>query len=158
METKLKKLILLFILAALPMRMALAEEIQIQVLRLKPGQDVKVEIDAYVKAHALHAASVISAVGSLNEANIRFANKDKSTVIKGPLEVVSLSGTLGLDGDHLHIAVSDGAGKTTGGHLVEGNKVFTTMELVIGVYPSLIFKRTLDSASGYKELDIQKHQ
>ena len=132
-----------------------SSQIQIEALRLKPGQDVKLELDAFVKAHQIKAASVVSAVGSLKEAQIRFANKEKASLIKGPLEIVSLSGTLGLEGSHLHLSVSDGNGKTWGGHLVEGNRIYTTLELVIAVYPELNFKRTLDPTFGYNELDVQ---
>jgi predicted DNA-binding protein with PD1-like motif len=132
-----------------------SSQIQIEALRLKPGQDVKLELEAFVKTHQIKAASVISAVGSLSEAQIRFANKDSASKIKGPLEIVSLSGTLGLEGSHLHISVSDGTGKTWGGHLVEGNRIYTTLELVLAIYPDLNFKRSLDPTFGYKELDVQ---
>jgi predicted DNA-binding protein with PD1-like motif len=138
-------------------RLAIAQEsaMKSQVLRLKPGQDLKVELEKFISSHGIQAASVVSAVGSLKEAKIRFANKNDATALKGPLEVVSLSGTLGPDGSHLHIAVSDGSGVTTGGHLVEGNKVFTTMELVLAVHSDLVFKRNIDPATTYKELDVK---
>ena len=126
------------------------------VLRLKPGQDVYVEITNFIKTNKIQAASIISAVGSLSEAGLRFANKKDVTKIKGPLEVISLSGTTSIDGTHLHMSVADGEGKTLGGHLMEGNKVFTTLELVIAEYYGISFKRKLDPASGYKELSVEK--
>lgn len=130
--------------------------IQAHVLRLKPGQDVMKEITSYVQINKIEAFSVLSAVGSLTEAHIRFANKKEATKISGPFEIVSFSGTGGLAGSHLHLSISDEEGRTLGGHLVEGNKVYTTFELVLGVYPDLIFKRTLDPTFGYNELDAQK--
>lgn len=129
---------------------------QVQVLRLRPGQDVMNEIVKFITDNKIEAYSVLSAVGSLTEAQIRFANKKEASKLTGPLEIVSLSGTGGLAGSHLHLSVSDGEGKTSGGHLVQGNKVYTTLELVLGVYPELSFKRTLDPASGYNELDVRK--
>ncbi len=103
----------------------------------------------------IQAGSVISAVGSLKEAAIRFANKPNPTILKGNFEVVSLSGTLGLAGNHLHLAVSDGEGKTVGGHLGDGSKVFTTLEIVIGIYSDLKFLRVQDKMTGFKELEIK---
>ena len=153
----MKKSLFLALLGFLPLSSFSQENvIQVQALRLTPGQDLKKELENYIKAHKVQAASVISAVGSLKTATIRFANKESFSQLKGPLEVVSLSGTLGIAGTHLHIAVADGEGKTTGGHLVEGNPVFTTMEVVLGIYPGLSFQRTLDPVSTFKELDIQK--
>jgi predicted DNA-binding protein with PD1-like motif len=153
----MKKSLLMMFLGFLPLTAAAQENtVQVQVLRLKPGQDLKQELESYVKLNKVQAASVLSAVGSLKLAKIRFANKNEASALTGPLEVVSLSGTLGLAGTHLHMAVSDGTGKTTGGHLVEGNVVFTTMEIVLGIYPGLSFQRTLDPVSTYQELDVQK--
>jgi hypothetical protein len=56
----------------------------------------------------------------------------------GKHEIVSLVGTLALDGDHLHIAVSDSTGRTIGGHLMEGSLVYTTAEIAVGEgWPSM---------------------
>lgn len=91
----------------------------------------------------------------MTEANLRFANKKEGTLVKGPLEVLSLSGTMGLEGTHIHMSVADVDGKTTGGHLLEGSKVYTTLELVIADYEGVTFKRTLDGTYGFKELEAQ---
>jgi uncharacterized protein len=122
-------------------------------LRLSPGMDVKEALERIVKERGIKAASVLTCVGSLRDAVIRFANKPTGTNIQGPLEIVSLVGTLGSDGgSHLHIAVSDGEGKTLGGHVLKGCIVFTTAEIVLAVLPDAVFTREQDSASGYKEL------
>ena len=47
--------------------------------RLKPGQDLKKEIEAYVKAHDIKAGYVITCVGSLTNYNIRFANQPEGS-------------------------------------------------------------------------------
>jgi predicted DNA-binding protein with PD1-like motif len=131
-------------------------ETTIHAIRLKPDQDVRKELEAFVKKEKIQAGSIISAVGSLTQASIRFANKPNPTTLKGHFEVVSLTGTLAPDGNHLHMAVSDGEGRTVGGHLADGSKVFTTLEIVLGVYSDLKFERVQDQASGYKELEIKK--
>jgi predicted DNA-binding protein with PD1-like motif len=135
---------------------AQTSKMNVHVLRLRPGQDVMKEITDYTSVHKILAGSILSAVGSLNEAYLRFANNKEGSRMKGPFEVVSLSGTIGMEGSHLHMALADGKGITLGGHLLEGNKVFTTLEIVLAEYPDLNFKRTLDVTYGYKELDVQK--
>lgn len=131
-------------------------DIKVHALRLKPGQDLRKEIEAFVLKEKIKAGSILSSVGSLTEVTLRFANKEKTKSFKGHFEVVSLSGTIGLAGSHLHMSVSDGEGKTVGGHLAEGNKVYTTLELIIGEYPGLNFLRVDDKSSGFKELEIKK--
>src|SRR4051812_2351852 len=87
-------------------------------LRLKPGMDVTAELARYAKEKSLRAATIVSAVGSLTHVALRFANQPGATRLRGHFEVVSLSGYL-ADGElHAHMAVSDGEGKTTGGHLM----------------------------------------
>jgi len=66
----------------------------------------------------------------------------------------SLAGTLSPDGAHLHIAVADSRGAVIGGHLCAGSLVRTTAELVVGLLPEWQFRRVLDPATGYAELQI----
>jgi len=68
---------------------------------------------------------VLTCVGSLTRAVIRLAGQPEATTFDGKREIVSLVGTLALDGDHLHIAVSDSTGRTIGGPLMEGSLVYT---------------------------------
>ena len=124
------------------------------VVRLSPGMDVKEELERIVKECHINAASILTCVGSLYDAVVRFANKPKGTELHGPLEIVSLTGTLGQDGSHLHIALSDSNGTTIGGHVLSGCRVFTTAEIVLCVLTDAIFSRELDTTSGYKELVI----
>ena len=125
-------------------------------IRLTPGQDLMEQLKAWASAH--DAASVLSAVGSLNHANLRFANQPQPTRIDGPLEILSLSGTLSKHGIHLHLSVADGHGKMTGGHLKLGSKIYTTAEIVLCVHPDLIFDRELDETYGYQELVVREQQ
>jgi predicted DNA-binding protein with PD1-like motif len=72
----------------------------------------------------------------------------------GPLEIVSLTGTLGADGLHVHISLAAADGVCIGGHLVQGCIVNTTAELVIGELPDVAFHRLADPATGYAELVV----
>ncbi len=122
--------------------------------RLKPGQDLKLSLDSFVKANQLEAAWIQTAVGSLTDYHIRFANQPNGSKGTGHFEIVSLVGTLSINGSHIHISVSDSTGKTIGGHLLEGNKIYTTAEIVIGSSNQLQFKREEDGTTPWKELQV----
>jgi predicted DNA-binding protein with PD1-like motif len=85
---------------------------------------------------------------------IRFADQKSTTILTGPFEIVSLSGTLSPDGSHLHISVADGTGRTVGGHLGVGSTVYTTAEIVVGDLRGARFRREIDATTTYKELVI----
>lgn len=123
--------------------------------RLHPGQDLKAELDAFAIRQQLEAACVLACVGSLTRAVLRFANQSQAATLDGHFEIVSLTGALSRHGSHVHIAVADGQGRTYGAHLLEGSRVYTTAEVVIGGLPGLRFGRAHDPATGYPELDIQ---
>lgn len=123
-----------------------------EVVRLEPGDDPRARLEALQEEHGWPGAAVVAAVGSLTEAHIRFADQPEAKRVKGPLEVVSLSGTLGPDGPHLHLSVSDRKGRTRGGHLAVGSSVYTTLELVILVFDDVRLTRPVDPVTGYGEL------
>lgn len=125
-------------------------------LRLRPGQDLKAEIDSFISKNRIEAACVLACVGSLQEIAIRYADQKETSFEKRKFEIVSLTGTLSISGSHLHISVSDSTGKTTGGHLKEGSIVYTTAEIVIGIMPDLKYTREIDSTYGYRELRVNK--
>ena len=123
-------------------------------LRLPPGADLRQALEAWMGEQQEQAACLISAVGSLSVAQLRFAGAAEATAIHGELEILSLSGTLSPDGAHLHLAIADSSGGVIGGHLGAGSLVRTTAELVIGLLPDWRFNRELDPATGYPELQI----
>ena len=102
----------------------------------------------------MEAACILTCVGSLTTARIRLANCPEATEFHGHFEIVSLEGTLSRRDAHMHIAFSDGTGKTIGGHLLHGCRVYTTTEIVIGELPEYRFLRTHDPETGYPELEI----
>jgi predicted DNA-binding protein with PD1-like motif len=124
-------------------------------LRLKPNQDFKESIKNFVTSNNIEAGFILTTVGSLKQATLRFANQNDSKVLQDKFEIVSLVGTLSTHGIHLHISISDKDGKTIGGHLEKGCLIYTTAEIVIGVSEDFIFVRTVDETTGYKELEIQ---
>ncbi|NEZ56182.1 PCC domain-containing protein [Adonisia turfae] len=123
-------------------------------IRLKPGEDLKQSLLRYCIDQKIDAAYMLSCVGSLRKAAIRFANQPEGTVFEQPLEIVSLEGTLSQYGVHLHIAVSDSEGQVIGGHLMDGSNIYTTAEIILGIVPNAIFKREIDPLTGYRELII----
>lgn len=123
--------------------------------RLKPGQDLKKEIEAYVQKEHIEAGWIITCVGSLTQTNIRFANQEGGSKSLGHFEIVSLVGTVSTNGSHLHLSVSDSLGVTIGGHLLDENLVYTTAEIVIGESRQLIFTRENDGSTPWKELQVK---
>lgn len=128
------------------------------VQRLYEGELLKERIEQIVHEHRLTAATVISAVGSLNTARIRMAgaqpNNEDIRSYEGPFEIVSLIGNLGQGRTHLHLAFSDSDGQVIGGHLKEGCIVHTTVELVLAVEDGLHFSESTDPKTGFGELHI----
>ena len=124
-------------------------------IRLMPGDDLKEALMKLTKEHALGAGIVLTCVGSLAEASLRFAGREETITLPGPFEIVSLVGTLSLEGVHLHIALANRDGAMVGGHVQVGCTVYTTAELVIGELSGVTFLRTFDTVTGYEELEVR---
>lgn len=133
--------------------------LRIAAIRLRPHQDLLVELENFVRQHQVDAACVLTCVGSLRRAAIRFADQPDAALLQGGdpaarFEIVSLTGVMSQNGSHYHLSVSDGEGRTFGGHLMEGCRVYTTCEIVIGILDGMVFRREFDPESGYPELVI----
>lgn len=124
-------------------------------LRLRPGEDPLATLDAFAQANQLEAACVLTCVGSLRKAVLRFANQEQATTLSGHFEIVSLTGVLSTYRSHYHIAIADETGRTCGAHLMEGSEVYTTAEIVLAALADVRFNRSFDPQTGYPELDIQ---
>lgn len=122
--------------------------------RLSPGQDLYNSIEMFVQDRKIEAGCVLSAVGSLTQVTLRFANQEIHNEKKGHFEIVSITGTVSIHGSHIHISVSDGQGRTFGGHLVRGCIVYTTAEVVILELDDVVYKREFAEDSGYEELVV----
>ena len=123
--------------------------------RLILGKDLKLSILAYVQQEGIKAGSLLSCVGCLSHASIRLANESESLELAGPLEILTLSGTLTPEHVHLHISVADKSGRVYGGHLQEGSMVSYTAEVCLAEYTNLSFSRELDATTGFTELVVR---
>jgi len=122
--------------------------------RLKPGHDLFDSIEAFARQRSIEAGCVISGVGSLTHATLRLANREFHTDYEGHFEIVSITGLVSIHGSHVHISISDEDGKTIGGHLVSGCKIYTTAEIVILAFSNMVYKREFAEDSGYDELVV----
>lgn len=105
---------------------AMATE-KIYAFRLKPGEDLRNAIDAMVKEKNISAGWIITCTGSLSECKIRFADRQEGTIGLGHFEIVSLVGTVSING---------------------------TAEIVLGATSAYEFARVRDDQTGWNELEI----
>jgi len=122
--------------------------------RLSLGQDLFDSIQAFVIKKHVQAGCILSGAGSLRYATLRLADRESNSGYEGPFEIVSITGTVSVHGSHLHMSISDGDGRTIGGHFESGSKIYTTAEIVIAVFNDLVYKRELAKDSGYEELAV----
>jgi uncharacterized protein len=125
-------------------------------LRLLPGADLRTALEAELAAHSQRAAVVISGIGSLSAARVRLAGASEPDDLHGDLEILTLAGTVGGNGSHLHISIADSGGRVIGGHVAHGCIVRTTAEVVLLLLPGWSFNRELDPATGFAELVISR--
>jgi predicted DNA-binding protein with PD1-like motif len=125
-------------------------------LRLKPGQDLKKELTAFVAREGIEAGWIVTCAGSLTEYTLRFANQPEGTKGNGHFEILSLTGTLSVAGSHLHLGLADSTGRAFGGHLMDGNIIYTTAEIIIEESDALEFRREKDGTTPWEELQIRR--
>ena len=131
-------------------------------IRLNPGEDLRTAIEAAVRGANCRAAFVLSGIGSLSSAGLRFAGAEQPRRLTGDMEILSLSGTVAFNGtgegarssSHLHMALSTATGEVLGGHVAPGCTVRTTAEVLLALLPGWEFSREPDAATGYLELQI----
>ncbi|MCB0684264.1 MAG: DNA-binding protein [Saprospiraceae bacterium] len=126
--------------------------------RLRPGDDLKAGIIQVALERKVEAGIILTCVGSLRRAHLRFADQLEGTLLREKFEIVSLEGTVSTGGVHLHLALSDADGGLVGGHLLEGCLVHTTAEVVIGELQGVRFVREVDLDTGYQELTIYEEE
>jgi len=132
----------------------------ISTIRLNPGDDLKISLHSFMTDNNLFAASIIAAVGSLQKINLRLANTDNSIQTDEKYEIVSLSGTIARNVNtcepdaHIHMSLADSNGSVIGGHVMEGNIVYTTIEITLACPNDLEYVREFDPLTGYDELVV----
>jgi uncharacterized protein len=123
-------------------------------LRLKPSSDLRRSLEEAASHGGHGSAFVVSGIGSLRGAILRLAGAETQTQLAGIFEIVCLSGTIGPDGAHLHMAIADSNGQLIGGHVCYGNEVRTTAEVLLARLPDWRLARELDVATGFRELVV----
>ena len=132
------------------------QNITTHAFRLKPGQDLKKSIQNVADELQIKAGWIGTCVGSLTGYTIRFANQANTGSKTGHFEIVGLTGTVSINGSHLHILVSNDTGETIGGHLCDGCIIYTTAEIIICNSNDFVFKRENDGSTPWLELQIEK--
>jgi uncharacterized protein len=127
-------------------------------IRLKPHQDLKKELMVFATKEKIKAACIVTCVGSLEQANLRFANQKEGKKLNGHFEILSLVGTFNNASAHFHLSIADSTGVTIGGHLLDDNLIYTTAEIVIAELTDVEFSREVDSTYGYQELVTKKKE
>jgi predicted DNA-binding protein with PD1-like motif len=121
-------------------------------LRLLPGDDLRKALEAAVASRDCGAAFVLSGIGSLGNTKLRLAGATTPAELTGPLEILSLAGSISVDGSHLHMSIADSTGRVLGGHVAYGCVVRTTAEVLLVLIREWSFTRETDAVTGYKEL------
>lgn len=128
-------------------------------LRMSPGEDVLLGLEKVCKENNIKDGFILTGIGSL--ANAKFFDPvelpDKKAgygysdpiCMDGPIEILSLSGMICHDSDgtillHVHYALSDKDGNAFGGHLIEGNKVLLTCDVLIAEVDGIEMGRAFD--------------
>jgi predicted DNA-binding protein with PD1-like motif len=124
-------------------------------LRLSPGADLRKSLEELAQGALAGGAFVVAGIGSLGHAWLRLAGAAEETPVEGPVEILTLSGTITPDGAHLHMTVADRHGHVRGGHVGYGNIVRTTAELLLSPVPGWQLTREVDPQTGFKELRVQ---
>lgn len=124
-------------------------------IRLPPGADLRRALQDGAGSRNTDSAFVVAGIGSLVEASIRYAGESRETVLAGPLEILSLSGSLSPSGAHLHMSVSDASGRVYGGHVGYGSTIRTTAEVLLALLPDGSLTREHDARTGFNELVVR---
>lgn len=125
------------------------------VLRLNPDDDLVDSIMEFSRRHSIQAGGIVTCVGSLSRARLRYANQSDYENLdkKGShFEIVSLVGTFSTTDYHLHLAIANERGDFFGGHASSGNKIYTTAEIIIAEGLNWSFRREKDPKTTYREL------
>ena len=132
------------------------ESLELLPVRLLPGEDLRRALEQAVAAQGVSAAFVLSGIGSLKPAVIRLAGATELLTMEADIELLTLAGSVAVQGSHLHLSVSDAQGRVSGGHAGYGCIVRTTAEVLLALLPQWQFTREQDAATGWAELVIRR--
>ena len=135
----------------------------IYAVRLEPGEDVMEGLESVCEKYGIEHGGIITAIGSLEGASFFDPSELPGKLglygygdpieLPAPVELISLDGIIckGDDGKrqfHLHCALADEKGVAYAGHFKEGNRVLSTVEMLIGEVEGIYMSRTIDSLRG----------
>jgi uncharacterized protein len=127
-------------------------------VRLPPGCDLRHSLESLGRDQFQNGAFVLCGIGSLIDPRLRLAGESEEVCYEGPFEILTLSGTVTRQGAHLHMSIASSQGDVRGGHVVYGNVVRTTAELLLVQAPEWELLRELDAATGFLELVARRQQ
>ena len=112
-------------------------------------------LEAVLTEQGCAAAFVLSGIGSLAQARLRLAGAPEPQPVIGDTEILTLAGTIGAQGSHLHATLASSDGAVFGGHVAYGCIVRTTAEVLLVLLPEWKFTREPDSLTGHDELVVR---
>ena len=124
-------------------------------VRLEPGADLRDALIAAVRGQRWRAAFVISGIGSLRQTRLRLAGRRHYLERHDDIELLTLAGSLGEGGAHLHASIADRDGQVLGGHVGPGCLIRTTAEVLLIEASGWRFGREPDPQTGFDELVIR---
>jgi uncharacterized protein len=127
-------------------------------LRLQPGDDLRLALQAHLPDSWRSSAFVLTGIGSLSVLRLRLAGAAEVLERHGDFELLTLAGSLSPDGGHLHASVADASGHVLGGHVAPGCIVRTTAEVLVAAVPGWHFSRAADAGTGYAELVVRQER
>lgn len=99
-------------------------------LHLDVGSDLRGSLERLAAERGI-TGFVVSVVGNLSQATLRFPGRPQPALLSGELEIITLTGQIAPHGVHLHLSVSDGNGHVWGGHLEPGSLVHSAVDLLV---------------------------
>jgi len=132
--------------------------------RMSPGEDVLLGLEKICKDYNIKDGLILKGIGSLRK--VKFFDPvvlpDKKAgygysdpiCMDGPIELLSLSGMICHDDQgkillHVHYCLADKDGNGFGGHVIEGNEVLLTTDVVIAEIEGIEMGRAYD-----KDLEV----
>ena len=128
-------------------------------MRFEPGREVMSSLTEVCRENGLNNGMILGGIGSLAKAVFcnPIAKADEKSgygygapmILEGAIEVISISGMIcqGNEGEilvHAHAAFSDKDGKGYAGHLLEGNIVLKTVDLIVAKIEGIHMGRRWD--------------
>lgn len=123
-------------------------------LHLEAGQDVRQTLADFAHHHN-GGGFVLSVVGNLSQAVFQCPGRAEPTLLRGELEIITISGTIAPAGVHLHLSVSDADCQVWGGHLEDGTTVLRGADLLLGLLEGAVAPLPLAPSSPRVEIAVR---